>query len=58
MLLLDDDSSNDGVNDASSSRMKEKLDMIDKVRATLGGLKDNKVFYEELLSALPQFVAW
>jgi Dynamin family len=54
LRLVSDDSNPDEV---SSSRMKEKLDIIDKVRAALGGLKDNKVFYEELLSALPQFVA-
>lgn len=44
------------VNNEPFSRMKEKLDIIDEVRATLGGLKDDKVFYEELLSTLPQFV--
>ena len=36
--------------------MKEMLDAIDKVRASLGALKDNQTFYEEVLSSLPQFV--
>ena len=43
--------------DASSARMKEMLDTVDKVRTTLGGLKNNQHFYEELLASLPQFVA-
>jgi hypothetical protein len=43
--------------DVSSERMKAMLDTIDKVRTTLGGLKNNQIFYEELLSSLPQFVA-
>jgi GTP-binding protein EngB required for normal cell division len=43
----------------SSKKMKEMLDTVDKVRATLGGLKNSNStdFYEELLSSLPQFVA-
>jgi hypothetical protein len=55
-MLLQDNAISDQ-DDASSERMKTMLDTIDNVRTTLGGLKDNQLFYEELLSSLPQFVA-
>ena len=45
----------DSAADGSAATMKALLDTIDKVRASLSGLKDNS-FYEELLSSLPQFV--
>jgi hypothetical protein len=40
-----------------ASEMKEILDIIDNVRAALSGLQGCQAFYEELLAALPQFVA-
>ena len=43
--------------DSASSKMKQMLDTVDKIRTTLGCLKNNQFFYEELLASLPQFVA-
>jgi hypothetical protein len=56
MTLRENNHENDNL---SSTKMKEMLDTVDKVRATLGGLKNSNStdFYEELLSSLPQFVA-
>ena len=45
-----------GEDEPALSKMKDMLDTVDKVRTTLGGLKNNQVFYEELLASLPQFV--
>ena len=42
---------------SATSSMKHMLDAIDCVRASLGGIKGNQAFYEELLASLPQFFA-
>ena len=46
-----------GTEPKGTSKMKDTLDTIDKVRSALGGLKTSQHFYEELLASLPQFVA-
>ena len=45
---------------SASESTRAILDTIDQVRTTLGGLQggaEDQFFYEELLAALPQFVA-
>ena len=56
-MIRQENLSSDLEDDPLSVKMKEMLDTVDKVRATLGGLKSKQLFYEELLASLPQFVA-
>ena len=57
-LVVDDAAAHDRyASKMTSAKMTAMLDTVDKVRTTLGGLKSNQLFYEELLASLPQFVA-